>query len=126
MIMQMVLHPVSLSVLNPRSPSQMTFGESIQTCFSKYADFSGRASRSEYWWWALFVFLTTLAAGVVNDKISALFSIAFMLPGLAVGARRLHDIDKSGWLQLLYLIPVLGWILLIYWATQEGREPNRF
>lgn len=104
----------------------MTFGESIQTCFSKYADFSGRASRSEYWWWALFVFLTTLAAGVVNDKISALFSIAVMLPGLAVGARRLHDIDKSGWLQLLYLIPVLGWILLIYWATQEGREPNRF
>lgn len=104
----------------------MTFGESIQICFSKYADFSGRASRSEYWWWFLFVFLATMAASVVNDNISALFSIAVMLPGLAVGTRRLHDIDKSGWFQLLFLIPVIGWIILIYWAAQEGMEPNRF
>jgi len=104
----------------------MTFGESIQTCFSKYADFTGRASRSEYWWWFLFVFLATMAASVVNDKVSALFSIAVMLPGLAVGTRRLHDIDKSGWFQLLFLIPVIGWIILIYWAAQEGKEPNRF
>lgn len=104
----------------------MTFGESIQTCFSKYADFTGRASRSEYWWWFLFVFLATMAASVVNDKISALFSIAVLLPGLAVGTRRLHDIDKSGWFQLLFLIPLIGWIILIYWAAQEGKEPNRF
>ena len=104
----------------------MTFSESIQTCFSKYADFTGRASRSEYWWWFLFVFLATMAASVVNDKISALFSIAVMLPGLAVGTRRLHDIDKSGWFQLLFLIPLIGWIVLIYWAAQEGKEPNRF
>jgi len=104
----------------------MTFGESIQTCFSKYADFTGRASRSEYWWWFLFVFLATMAASVVNDKISALFSIAVLLPGLAVGTRRLHDIDKSGWFQLLFIIPVIGWIILLYWAAQEGKEPNRF
>lgn len=104
----------------------MTFGESIQTCFSKYADFSGRASRSEYWWWFLFVFLATLMASVVSDKISALFSLAVMLPGLAVGARRLHDIDKSGWFQLLFLVPVIGWIVVIYWATRESVEPNRF
>lgn len=104
----------------------MTFGESIQTCFSKYADFSGRASRSEYWWWVLFVFLATVVTGIVSDKLSALFSLAVMLPGLAVGARRLHDIDKSGWLQLLYFIPLLGWVILVYWAIQEGKEPNRF
>lgn len=104
----------------------MTFGESIRTCFSKYADFTGRASRSEYWWWALFVLLATMAASVVSDKLSALFSLAVMLPGLAVGARRLHDIDKSGWLQLLYIIPLIGWAVLIYWAVQEGREPNRY
>lgn len=67
-----------------------------------------------------------MAASVVNDKVSALFSIAVMLPGLAVGTRRLHDIDKSGWFQLLFLIPVIGWIILIYWAAQEGKEPNRF
>lgn len=104
----------------------MTFGESIQTCFAKYADFSGRASRSEYWWWVLFVFLATMATGVIGDKLSALFSLAVLLPGLAVGARRLHDIDKSGWFQLLYLIPLLGWAILVYWAVQEGKEPNRF
>jgi len=72
------------------------------------------------------VFLATMAASVVNDKISALFSIAVLLPGLAVGTRRLHDIDKSGWFQLLFIIPVIGWIILLYWAAQEGKEPNRF
>ena len=104
----------------------MTFGESIKTCFSKYGDFSGRASRSEYWWWFLFVLLATVATGMISEKLSALFSLAVMLPGLAVGARRLHDIDKSGWFQLLYLIPVVGWIIVVYWAVQEGKEPNRF
>jgi uncharacterized membrane protein YhaH (DUF805 family) len=67
-----------------------------------------------------------MAASVVSDKISAFFSIAVMLPGLAVSTRRLHDIDKSGWFQPLFLIPVIGWIILIYWAAQEGKEPNRF
>lgn len=104
----------------------MTFGESIKVCFSKYADFDGRATRSEYWWWCLFVFLATVAASIVSDMLSSLFSIAVLLPNLAVGTRRLHDIDKSGWFQLLWFIPVLGWIVLIYWAAQEGKEPNRF
>ena len=104
----------------------MTFGESIKTCFSKYADFSGRASRSEYWWWFLFLLLAGLATGIVSEKLSALLSLATILPSLAVGARRLHDIDKSGWFQLLNLIPFIGWIIVIYWAVQEGREPNRY
>jgi uncharacterized membrane protein YhaH (DUF805 family) len=110
----------------PRGKNQMTFAESIKTCFSKYGDFSGRASRSEYWWWFLFILLATVATGMISEKLSALFSLAVMLPGLAVGARRLHDIDKSGWFQLLYLIPVVGWIIVVYWAVQEGKEPNRF
>lgn len=104
----------------------MTFGESISTCFSRYADFTGRASRSEYWWWTLFVVLATIAANIINDKVSALFSLATLLPSFAVGARRLHDVDRSGWFQLLYLIPVIGWVIVIYWAAQEGKEPNRF
>ena len=106
----------------------MTFGESIKTCFSKYADFSGRASRSEYWWWFLFLFLVlgTIAASIVSDTVSALFSLATVVPSLAVGCRRLHDIDKSGWFQLLNLVPVIGWIIVVYWAVQEGKEPNRF
>jgi uncharacterized membrane protein YhaH (DUF805 family) len=52
--------------------------------------------------------------------------LATLLPSLAVGARRLHDTNRSGWLQLLWLIPVVGWILVIVWLAQEGREPNRF
>jgi uncharacterized membrane protein YhaH (DUF805 family) len=104
----------------------MTFGESISTCFSKYAAFNGRAARSEYWWFVLFTFLVSLATGMVSQTLSGLFSLAVLLPSLAVGVRRLHDIDKSGWFLLLGLIPIVGWIILIVWAAQEGKEPNRF
>ena len=104
----------------------MTFGESISSCFSKYAAFDGRASRSEYWWFFLFTLLASMASGIVSETLSGLFSLAVLLPSLAVGARRLHDIDKSAWFLLLWFIPLIGWIVLIVWATQEGREPNRF
>jgi uncharacterized membrane protein YhaH (DUF805 family) len=104
----------------------MTFGESIKTCFSRYADFNGRASRSEYWWWSLFVVLASLAATVINETVSILFSLGTLLPCLAVGARRLHDTNRSGWLLLLGLIPFIGWIVLIIWTAQEGKEPNQY
>lgn len=104
----------------------MTFGDSISTCFSKYAAFDGRASRSEYWWWALFTFLASLASGLVSETLSALFSLGVLLPSLAVGARRLHDTDRSGWFLLLWIIPVIGWIILVIWAAQDSKEPNRF
>ena len=104
----------------------MTFVESISTCFNKYATFDGRATRSEYWWFVLFTWLVSLGLGLVHDLLPSLFSLAVLLPSLAVGARRLHDIDKSGWFQLLWLIPVIGWIIMIYLLVQEGREPNRF
>ncbi|MDO8788215.1 MAG: DUF805 domain-containing protein [Sulfuritalea sp.] len=104
----------------------MTFGESIKTCFSKYAAFDGRASRSEYWWWFLFTTLASVAAGIVSETLSALFSLGVMLPSLAVGARRLHDTNRSAWFLLLWCIPLVGWIVMIVWATQEAKEPNRF
>ncbi len=104
----------------------MTFGESISTCFSKYATFEGRASRSEYWWFCLFALLGSLATGMVSEVLSGLFSLAILLPSLAVGARRLHDIDKSGWFLLVGLVPLVGWIILIVWAVQESKEPNRY
>jgi uncharacterized membrane protein YhaH (DUF805 family) len=104
----------------------MTFGESISVCFKKYVGFDGRAARSEFWWFALFTFLVSLALGIVSQSLSSLFSLAVLLPSLAVGARRLHDTDRSAWFLLLWLIPVIGWIILIVWAIQEGKEPNRF
>jgi uncharacterized membrane protein YhaH (DUF805 family) len=104
----------------------MTFVESIKTCFSKYADFDGRASRSELWWWVLFVFLASAAASTISPVVSGLFSLGVFLPNIAVAARRLHDIDRSGWFQLVVLIPLFGWILMIYWCVQEAKDPNRF
>lgn len=104
----------------------MTFGDSISTCFSKYAEFDGRASRSEFWWWVLFTALISLATNIISEALSALFSLGVLLPSLAVGARRLHDTDRSGWFLLLWVIPIIGWIILVVWAIQEGKEPNRF
>jgi len=107
----------------------MNFTESISTCFNKYGDFNGRASRSEYWWFVLFLFLASAALNMVNHSgmLGGLFSLATILPHLAVGARRLHDTNRSGWLQLLWIIPVIGWILLIIWMAQESHTgTNRF
>src|SRR4051812_46512456 len=105
----------------------MTFGESIGTCFRKYAEFKGRASRSEFWWFMLFTFLAQAAGSVISDKLGALIGLALLLPILAVGWRRAHDIDKSGWWQLISLIPIIGWIIVIYWFAQVGSaQPNRF
>jgi uncharacterized membrane protein YhaH (DUF805 family) len=104
----------------------MTFGESINTCFSKYASFEGRASRSELWWWVLFVFLVSIGLSIVSQMISGLFSLATLLPSLAVTARRLHDTNRSGWLQLIGIIPLVGWIVVIVWCIQEAKEPNEY
>ncbi len=98
----------------------MDFQQSIKQCFQKYADFNGRAKRPEYWWFALFCFIVSMALGIIGDTISLAFSLVTLLPSLAVGSRRLHDINKSGWFQLLWLIPILGWLVLIYFLVQEG------
>jgi uncharacterized membrane protein YhaH (DUF805 family) len=98
----------------------MNFQESIQQCFQKYADFNGRAKRPEYWWFELFAFLTSLVLGAVSEGMSIAFSLAILIPSLAVGSRRLHDTNRSGWFQLLWFVPVLGWIALIYFLVQEG------
>ena len=104
----------------------MTFVDSVRTCFSKYADFNGCASRSEFWWWALFDLVGAIALGVISDRASAAFTLATLLPYFAVTTRRLHDTDRSGWLQLLAFIPIVGWILLIVWCAQEGKSPSRY
>ena len=103
----------------------MTFFESIKTCFNKYAPFEGTASRSEYWWFFLFLILASGFCGIFSTTLQAAFNLATFLPSLAVGARRLHDTDRSGWLQLLVLIPILGWIVLIVFWAQESRS-NRY
>jgi uncharacterized membrane protein YhaH (DUF805 family) len=99
----------------------MTFQESITTCFRKYADFSGRASRSEYWWFMLFYFLASAACSIISQVVGGLFSLAILLPMLAAASRRLHDTNRSGWWQLIALLPIIGFIVLIVFLAQESR-----
>jgi uncharacterized membrane protein YhaH (DUF805 family) len=99
----------------------MNFGQAISTCLSKYATFSGRASRPEFWWFFLFQILVSVAASMIGDTVAALASLALLLPALAVGTRRLHDIGKSGWWQLLMLTGI-GLFVLIYWWVQPTAE----
>lgn len=103
----------------------MTFTESITTCFQKYATFDGIASRSEFWWFVLCQFLVNAVLSVVSSKLGMVASLVFLVPSIAVACRRLHDTDRSGWLQLLGLIPIIGWIVLIIFYAQEGKA-NRY
>jgi uncharacterized membrane protein YhaH (DUF805 family) len=103
----------------------MNFGDAISVCFKKYADFNGTAARPEFWWWVLFTFIGNAILAAISFRLGNAFSLATLLPSLAVGARRLHDTDRSGWLQLLGLIPIIGWIILIIWFAQEGKS-NRY
>jgi len=92
----------------------MPFSKSISTCFTKYATFSGRAPRSEFWWWTLFTWLVGIILGLV-PLVGTIFQLAILLPTLAVTARRLHDTDRSGWWQLLPLgaMAVAGAIIAV-------------
>jgi len=103
----------------------MNFTDAVKTCFTKYVDFEGCASRPEFWWWVLFTLVVAAALQTFSYSLSGVFSLATFLPGIAVTARRLHDTDRSGWLQLLWIIPIIGWILLIIWCAEPGK-PNRY
>lgn len=112
-----------------------SFGEAVGGGFRNYATFGGRAARSDYWWWVLFTMIGYAAAGIVDSAVFeegigvvyGLFSLAVLLPGLAVMARRLHDGDRSGWWILIMFVPLVGFLLLLFWFVQRGTEgPNRF
>jgi len=104
----------------------MTFVEAVKTCFAKYADFSGKAKRSEFWWWALFNLIASICLGIIDERLSLAFTVATLLPYVAVSTRRLHDVDKSGWMQLIGLIPIIGWILVIIWLAQDSKSSSKF
>lgn len=99
----------------------MTFQESIKVCFAKYADFTGRATRSEYWWFVLFVVVAGVAASYISSTLSVLFSLGTLLPMIAAATRRLHDTGRSGWWQLITFVPLVGSIILIVFLAQEGK-----
>ena len=117
--------------------------------YRRYADFGGRSRRREFWLWGLFTVLVSVVIGAVfghpvyqrfgfnvsystmtsgpGELLQSLFNLFNLVPGLAVGARRLHDIDRSGWWQLLWFVPFIGWlILLVFFCLDSNSGPNRF
>lgn len=114
------------------------FGESVARFWKRYATFTGRASRAEFWWAMLFNLLAGLACAVLDipiaigsgqdwDLFSSIYGLATILPGLAIGVRRLHDIDRRGWWIFLWLLPLIGAIVMIVFHCQRGTDgPNRF
>jgi len=116
----------------------MNFVEAIASGFRNYVNFSGRAARSEFWFWVLFAFIVNIVAGILDvsifldgdevtmGPISKIAAVVLFLPGLAVLFRRLHDIDRTGWWWLLGLT-FIGFFVLIYWWCQPGTPgANRF
>ena len=108
----------------------MSFVDAIKSVFSQYVGFSGRARRSEYWFFCLFNIIVSFLLSILAIKVGSVFSIvstiyylAVLLPSLAVFIRRLHDIGKSGWFYLFALIPLAGPIILIVWFCTDS-EPG--
>jgi uncharacterized membrane protein YhaH (DUF805 family) len=102
----------------------MDIKTAVITCLTKYVDFDGRASRSEFWWFFLFQIIVIVVLSMVLSIIGSLVSLALLLPGLGAGVRRLHDIGKSGWWIFIGLIPLIGWLIAIYWAAQPGQPES--
>ena len=115
----------------------MGFADAVKTCLQKYVGFSGRARRSEYWWFALFGLIVSIVAGILDGAlgtmsdtnvgvIGGIASLALLLPGIAVAIRRLHDTSRSGWWILIGLIPIVGWIILIVFYVQDSHPDNKY
>lgn len=116
---------------------QLSFGEAVSRALNLYCCFTGRASRSEYWWWVLFTAIIGVAVSVLcaifglgqnaTSIVSGIISLFFLLPGLGLAWRRLHDIGRGGGWYFIGLVPVVGWIFLLVWFCQQS-EPgdNRF
>ena len=94
--------------------------DSVQTVFRKYATFSGRAGRAEFWWYFLFVVVVAVVLSLITWLLYVLFLLATIIPTLAVEVRRLHDTGRSGWWLLVGLVPLVGWIVLLYFYAQPG------
>ena len=115
----------------------MTFRDSIKNCFNKYASINGRATRSEYWYWTLFVVLVSiftliidvsLLGSSIDDEftpLNSIWSLAVFIPGITVTVRRFHDVNRSGW-WILIILTVIGIIPYIYWLVKgsDATENN--
>ena len=111
---------------------QISFQKAISLAFNNYANFKGRATRAEFWWFFLFTtalsfvtqFIDTFSSIGILNLIS---SLIVLLPSVSVGVRRLHDIDKSGWWMLLWFAIIIGWIVLVVWHVRPSdKRTNQY
>lgn len=105
----------------------MSFQDAVTTVLTKkYADFSGRARRSEYWFFVLAYFIAFVVASIIDMVVGIpileiLLALGLFIPSLAVSVRRLHDTDHSGWWLLIGIIPLVGAIILIVFHVSDGK-----
>ena len=116
----------------------MNLIESVKYCYKNYSNFKGRATRSEFWYFYLFfyltIFLLTFISGIIKEGeamfvIGAIFVLGSLIPFVAVTTRRLHDVGRSGWWQVLGAIPyvnIIAVIVLIFWWCLEGEKKKNF
>jgi len=116
----------------------MSFQDAVRTCLQqKYADFNGRARRSEYWYFVLFSLIAGIVANILNSilhlpssntntLLGGLLNLALLLPSIGVGVRRLHDTGRSGWWLLLGFAIIIGWIILLVWFIQDSQGDNKY
>lgn len=112
---------------------EMSFGDAVKTCFTKYVDFKGRASRPEYWWFFLSYVVVYVLAGIIGAAVKSAFliiilaALVYILPLLSAAVRRLHDTGRSGWWYFISFVPLVGFIILIVFLATEGNPgPNQY
>ena len=113
----------------------MPLTDAVRSVLNQYVGFTGRARRSEYWYWILFYIVLSIIASMLDRAVfnasygswfSAIVGLGLLLPSLAVTVRRLHDTSRSGWWILLALIPVVGGIILIVFYVQDSHGDNQY
>ncbi len=108
--------PSELMIQEKQKPT--TPIEAVKMVFMEFADFSGKASRYEYWWFLLFMVLVMAVATLIHEKLNQIVAILFLVPFLSVGARRLNDVGRSVWWQLFLLVP-FGQIIVLYMMSEK-------
>lgn len=119
--------PMYVGTSSNLAPRKMSFGDSIKYCLTNYANFEGRASRSEYWFFYLFAVLVYFVAILLSPILYALALLALFVPSIAALTRRLHDTGRAGSVAWFLLIPLVGAIMVLVWLCTEGdKTPNKF
>lgn len=105
----------------------MGFVDAVKTVYTNYVKFEGRSGRAEFWWFVLFYVIVYIILSFFSEALAGLFALGSLLPSLGVAVRRLHDTGFSGWWVLLSLIPLVGFIILIFLSYIKPSEgPNQY